>query len=161
MKAGALFVGLALAFFVEALPLGPLYAQLHPDFVALLILYWALSSSQALSYVVTWLIGLLQDLLLGDLLGAQAISLVLMLVLLYTWMSRVRRLPPWEQLFFIFFLLLAQHLSAWLWQLWVGPIAWHDSLLLGPALGAALWPLLTYLLDQLQRHWPQWGGVSR
>ncbi|MEY2342981.1 rod shape-determining protein MreD [Acidithiobacillus sp. IBUN Pt1247-S3] len=158
MKAGALIVGFVLAFFTESLPLGPLYVQLHPDFVALLILYWALSSSQALSYVAIWLIGLVQDLLLGDLLGAQAISLVLMLVLLYTWISRVRRLPPWEQLFFIFFLLLAQRVSAWLWQLWVVPIAWHNSLLLGPALGAALWPLLTYLLDQLQRHWPQRRG---
>ncbi|WP_308387796.1 rod shape-determining protein MreD [Acidithiobacillus sp. AMEEHan] len=155
MKAGILFLGFLLAFLLESLPFGPLYAQLHPDFVALLILYWALSSEQALSYVVIWLIGLLQDLLLGDLLGAQAISLVLMLVLLYAWMNRVRRLPPWEQLFFIFFLLLAQQLAAWLWPLLLRPIAWHNALLIGPALGAALWPLLTYLLDQMQRHWPQ------
>lgn len=155
MKVGVLVLAFILAFFAESLPLGPLYAQLHPDFVALLILYWALSSSQVLSYFGIWLIGLVQDLVLGDLPGSQAISLVLMLALLYGWISRVRHLPSWEQLFFVFFLLLAQCLSAWLWHAWVGPIHWHSSLLLGPALGAALWPLLTYLLDQLQKHWPR------
>jgi rod shape-determining protein MreD len=158
MKAGALVFGFILAFLAESLPLGPLYAQLHPDFIALFILYWALSSSQPLSYFAIWLIGLAQDLIFGRVPGSDAIALVLMLALLYAWIARVRRLPPWEQLFFIFFLLLAQSLSSWLWQAWAGPIAWHNALLLSAALGAALWPLFTYALDRLQHHWPQRKG---
>ena len=154
MKAGALVFGFALAFLAESLPLGPFYAQLHPDFIALFILYWALSSSDPLSYFVIWLIGLAQDLIFAHVPGSNAISLVLMLALLYAWIARVRRLPPWEQLFFIFFLLLVQSVSTWLWQAWVQPLAWHNSLLLSAALGAALWPLFTYLLDRLQHYWP-------
>jgi len=141
------------AFVATNLPLGPVYASLHPDFVALLVLYWAIGSNGSLGYTLAWGIGLVQDLILGDLLGAHAMGLVLMLYLLYLGLARVRRLPPWEQLFFIFLLLLAERLVVWLWQGWTVPLRWHWALLVAPAFGAALWPLWTSLLDRVfHRH---------
>lgn len=137
------------AFVATNLPLGPVYASLHPDFVALLVLYWAIGGNGTLGYTLVWGIGLLQDLILGDLLGAHAMGLVLMLFLLYLGLARVRRLPPWEQLFFIFLLLLAERFVAWLWQGWTTPVRWHWALLVAPAFGAALWPLWTSLLDRI------------
>lgn len=139
------------AFVATTLPFGPVYASLHPDFVALLVLYWAIGGNGSLGYTLVWGIGLLQDLIFGDVLGAHAMGLVVMLYLLYLGLTRVRRLPPWEQLFFIFLLLLTERLVVWLWQGWTTPPRWHWALLVGPAFGAALWPLWTYLLDVVFR----------
>ncbi|WCE93339.1 rod shape-determining protein MreD [Acidithiobacillus ferriphilus] len=150
MIAIALILGLFFALTAEIIPCGPLYALLHPDFVALLLIYWAISSNSELSFTIVWLIGLFQDMVLGDMLGAQAIAGVIMIYLLYTSLGRVRRLPSWEQLFFIFLLLLTHRLLVWLWQAWAGFITWHFSLLLGPLIGALLWPLFTLVLDSLR-----------
>ncbi len=154
MKIGVIVFLLALAFVAQTLPLGQLYAHLHPNFVALVILYWALSSANGLSYFLVWTIGILQDLLEGTVLGSQGIALVVMVFLLYAWIQRVRRLPSWEQLFFIFVLLLVERLTAWLWQAWTGTLLWENSLLMGPALGATLWPLLVFLFEGIERAWP-------
>ena len=146
----ALVFGFFIALSAETVPLGALYALLHPDFVTLLLLYWAISNNSELSFTVVWLIGLFQDIALGDVLGAQAIASIIMIYLLYSGLGRVRSLPPWEQLFFVFLLLLAHRLIVWLWQAWAGAITWHFSLLLGPLLGALLWPLFTFALDHLR-----------
>lgn len=146
----ALVFGFFIALSAETVPLGALYALLHPDFVTLLLLYWAISNNSELSFTIVWLIGLFQDMVLGDMLGAQAIAGVIMIYLLYTSLGRVRRLPSWEQLFFIFLLLLTHRLLVWLWQAWAGFITWHFSLLLGPLIGALLWPLFTLILDYLR-----------
>ncbi|MBU2806872.1 rod shape-determining protein MreD [Acidithiobacillus ferrooxidans F221] len=150
MIAVVVVLGFLFALTAEAIPCGPFYASLHPDFVALLLLYWAISSASELSFTVVWLIGLLQDMVLGDVLGAQAIAGVVMIYLLYTGIARVRSLASWEQLFFIFMLLLAHRLLVWSWQAWAGTITWHFSLLLGPLIGALLWPLFTLTLDYLR-----------
>ena len=84
MIAVVVVLGFFFALVAEAIPCGPFYASLHPDFVALLLLYWAISSASELSFTVVWLIGLLQDMVLGDVLGAQAIAGVVMIYLLYT-----------------------------------------------------------------------------
>ncbi|MCK9189840.1 rod shape-determining protein MreD [Acidithiobacillus sp.] len=150
MIAIALILGFLFALTAETIPCGPLYALLHPDFVALLLLYWAISSRSELSFTIVWLIGLLQDMVLGGTLGTQAIAGVVMIYLLYTGIARVRSLASWEQLFFIFLLLLTHRLLVWLWQAWAGTITWHFSLLLGPVIGALLWPLFTLTLDYLR-----------
>jgi rod shape-determining protein MreD len=150
MTAIALVFGFLLALAAGTLPFGPLYAIIHPDFVALLLLYWAISSSSELSFTIVWLIGLLQDIVLGDVLGGQAVAAVIMIYALYNGLGRVRRLSFWEQLFFIFLLLLGQRLITWLWQIWSGPITWHFSLLIAPLIGALLWPLFTFVLDHLR-----------
>ncbi len=145
----AMLIAFFLALALETLPSGPLYGMIHPDFVALLLLYWSISSGSVLSFSVVWLIGLLQDMVLGDVLGGQAIAGVIMIFALVNGLGRVRQLSAWEQLFFVFILLLVHRLIVWSWQLWSGPIIWHFSLLVSPLIGALLWPLFTYSLDHL------------
>ncbi len=149
----AMLACLFLALVGSTLPLGPMYANLHPDYVALLVLYWAITSDNGAGYLPVWAIGLLQDFVVGDMPGAQAIALVLMVFVLYTGISRVKKFSSWEQLLFIFALLLLEQLAAWLWQGWSGVLPqWHLSLLVAPALGTALWPLLTFALDHLYQY---------
>ncbi len=148
-----MLAGLFLALVGSSLPLGTMYANIHPDYVALLVLYWAITSDRGAGYLTVWAIGLLQDLVVGDMPGAQAIALVFMVFVLYTGISRVKQFASWEQLFFIFALLLLERLAAWLWQGWSGVLPhWHLSLLVSPALGTALWPLLTFTLDHVYQY---------
>ncbi|MFA7657149.1 rod shape-determining protein MreD [Acidithiobacillus thiooxidans] len=152
MNAVALVIAFFLAMALETLPSGPVYGMIHPDFVALLLLYWSIRSGSELSYTVVWLIGLLQDMVMGNVPGGQAVADVLMIYALVNGLVRVRHLSVWEQLVFIFMLLFAHRLIVWSWQLWSGPVSWHFSLLLSPLMGALLWPLFTYLLDYLRHH---------
>ncbi len=148
----AMVVAFFLALVLETLPSGPVYGMVHPDFVAMLLLYWSIRSGSELSYTLVWLIGLLQDLVMGDVPGGQAIAGVLMIYALVNGLGRVRHLSVWEQLVFVFMLLLLHRLIVWLWQLWSGPLSWHFSLFLSPLIGALLWPLFTYLLDGLRHY---------
>lgn len=143
-------LGFFLALAGDSLPMGPLYLALRPDFVALLLLYWAITSATELGLGVAWIIGLVQDVVDGGVLGAHAMAAAVMIFILYAGLGKVRNLPPWEQLFFIFILLLAERLVAWSWQIWGGPIVWNLALLLGPLTGALLWPVFVYLLDRIR-----------
>jgi len=135
----------------------PVWAEpFRPDWVGLVLIYWCLAIPERISVGTGWLLGFLQDVLYGSLLGSNAIGKTLVAFLAVRLHLQLRMFPRWQQAVSVFGLLITNQLLV----LWIrGAIGqapetfsyWTPSIV-----GALLWPWLFIILRDLRRR----GGIS-
>ena len=139
----------AIALFLDFLPWRDL--RLVPDFVALVLAFWCVRQPRLVGLGVAWMIGLVADAGNGVLLGQHALSYSL-LAFLCVWLSRrILWFGPMLQSLHILLILLAAEAAALLVRLAVGDPFPGWPMWVGPILGAALWPVVTWALLLPQR----------
>ena len=145
------YVSALIALLLGALPLPHLIALIRPDFLLLVVIWFALMipRSTGLLYAFCW--GLLLDAFTGVLLGEHALAFVLVAYLVHHFHLRMRMFPLVHQSLVVLILL-------WIYQFlifWIDGVSGHpanDWLRLLPGLGGALcWPLVTGLFGRLIR----------
>jgi len=147
----ALCLSLIGALFLYSLPLHGDLVFWRPPFVLLISIYWLLVQPQHVGITFVWLVGLLLDLLYGNVIGQNALAMSVTAYLLKTQEYRVRQLS-------LPFQCLAAMLIVMLYQtIWVSTRLISEDIVLGwriyyPALSSALiWPLVAGTLYRLQR----------
>lgn len=132
-------------------PLPTAIEPLRPDWAALILLYWCLALPARVGVSVGWLLGLVQDVLHGTLLGQHALAFALIAFLILRFHQQIRPVPAWQQAIAVLGLLLtAQLVVFWIngvigrpapaWQPWAASL-----------IGAALWPPIFYSMRGLRR----------
>lgn len=125
--------------------------RLVPDFVALVLAFWCIRQPRMVGLGVAWSLGLLTDAGNGVLLGQHALAYSV-LAFLAIWLSR-RILwfrAPQQVLHVAVLLLIAQGVVL-LVRMAAGAGFPGWGLAVGPLLGAALWPMLSWILLMPQR----------
>ena len=143
-------VSLAVAILLGLVPLPGMLAPLRPYWLALVLAYWLLEAPERVGLGVAFGLGLLADLAFGNLLGEQALRLVVMAFILDRFRARMRFFPMSQQALAIGVLLLNDrvinavvHMVTGVPQLgW--PYWW------APVLGMLLWPPLHFVLDAVR-----------
>src|SRR5207248_2168685 len=142
----------ALALFLNFLRCGAL--GLVPDFVALLRAFWCVRRPRLVGRGVGWMLGLLTAAGNGVLLGQHALAYSL-LAFLSVWLSRrILWFGPMLQSLHAALILLAAQMAVLFVRLAAGDPFPGWAILIGPLLGAALWPAATWLLLLPQRRPP-------
>jgi rod shape-determining protein MreD len=140
------FVG---ALLLNFLPWSDL--RLVPDFVALVLAFWCIRQPRLVGLGVAWSLGLLTDAGNGVLLGQHALAYSV-LAFLSIWLSRrVLWFRAPQQVLHVAVLLLVAQGVVLLVRMAAGSGFPGWGLFVGPLLGAALWPLLSWLLLMPQR----------
>lgn len=138
----------ALLLMLVPLP-GPL-EPFKPYWPALILLYWTLESDHRVGLGLAFVVGLAADLLNGVVLGEQALRLCALTFIALRFRSRLRFFPMWQQALAVCALLLNDRILLLIVRLLAGasfpPVSWWIS----PFVGAALWPFLFLLLDDLR-----------
>ncbi len=148
-RASTIIVSFALALLLNFLPWRDL--RLVPDFVALVLLFWCIHQPRLVGLGVAWTLGLLTDAGNGVLLGQHALAYSL-LAFLGIWLSRrILWFSPGLQALHIGVLLLVAQAVALVVRLAAGDAFPGWPIVVGPLAGAALWPMLTWLLLLRQR----------
>jgi rod shape-determining protein MreD len=125
--------------------------RLVPDFVALVLTFWCIRQPRLVGLGVAWSLGLLTDAGNGVLLGQHAFAYSV-LAFLAIWLSRRIlwfRMP--QQILHVAVLLLVGQGVVLLIRITAGAGFPGWAILVGPLLGAALWPALSWLLLMPQR----------
>jgi len=149
---GSLILGtLLLALVLSIVPLPDTLRYARPDWALLVLLYWNLHLPDRVGVGAAWLVGLLQDALVGSLLGQHALAYTLCAYIAVKLHQRLRLYPLWQQAISISVLLaLAQLLFLWINGILGRPVNitlyWLPTLL-----GMLIWPLLAFVLRFLQR----------
>lgn len=148
-----LLLSLLLGLLLTVYPLGDIGRWWRPEFVVLLAIYWVIAKPQELGPFIMWLLGLLQDLIEGTLLGQHALGLVLVVYICLLSYQRLRNYALWQQSTWVFVLVgIHQLFGNWAYSL-TGNAAQNLSFLL-PALSSALcWPLLVTGLNRLRTYY--------
>jgi rod shape-determining protein MreD len=149
VRVGTILASLALALFLNFLPWRNI--ALVPDFVALVLAFWCIRQPRLVGLGAGWLLGLLTDAGNGVLLGQHALAYSLLAFAAISLSRRILWFPLWGQALHVAALLLFAQCIAALVRVAAGADLPGWSLLIGPLIGAALWPLATLLLLLPQR----------
>jgi len=145
------FVGtLVFALLSMLVPLPGVLEPFKPYWPALFLLYWSLESEDRVTLGLAFAVGLAADLLNGVVLGEQALRLCALVFIALRFRSRLRFFPMWQQALAVLALLLNDRVLLLIVRVLAGaslpPASWWIS----PFVGAALWPFLFLLLDDLR-----------
>ena len=149
VRASTIIASFVLALFLNFLPWRDL--RLVPDFAALVLAFWCVRQPRLVGLGVAWTLGLLADAGNGVLLGQHALAYSL-LAFLCVWLSRrILWFGPMLQSLHIALILLVAQAAVLVVRLAAGDAFPGWAIWLGPLLGAALWPVVTWLLLMPQR----------
>lgn len=145
------FIGtLVFALLSMLVPLPGVLEPFKPYWPALVLLYWSLESEERVTLGLAFAVGLGADLLNGVVLGEQALRLCALVFIALRFRSRLRFFPMWQQALAVLALLLNDRILLLVVRVLAGaslpPASWWIS----PFVGAALWPFLFLLLDDLR-----------
>jgi len=142
---------LIVALLLSMWPLPGWLEYARPEWMVLVIIYWALAMPEQIGVTVAWVVGLLLDVTQGAILGQHALGLVLVIFIINTQYQRIRVFSLAQQALVILLLLLIKQVLV----LWVSGIVGQApdiGLYFLPALtGAIIWPWLFIVLRDLRR----------
>src|SRR5688572_19072210 len=149
VRASTIIMSFALALFLNFLPWRDL--RLMPDFVALVLVFWCIRQPRLVGLGAAWALGLLTDAGNGVLLGQHALAYSI-LAFLAVWLSRrILWFGPGLQALHVLIILLAAQGVQLLVRVVAGSTFPGWPILVGPIIGAMLWPFVTWLLLLPQR----------
>ncbi|HKI73230.1 MAG TPA: rod shape-determining protein MreD [Pseudomonadales bacterium] len=124
---------------------------LRPEWVALVLIYWVIALPQRVGVVTAWCIGLLMDVLLGDLLGQHAIAYMIIAYIGQNLYQRLRMFTVWQQSLIVFAIVgLNQLINFWIESI-AGTAEWSMWYLLPSVVSALLWPWVFLILRYMRR----------
>ena len=136
-------VGLMLAI----MPLPDLLQAFRPDWLALLVIYWAMQLPRTWSVGYAWIIGIVLDVTYGTLLGQHALALCLVAFVTVRF-HLLMRVFPLSQLTFTVFALLALYQFMLFWTNGVVGISAPAMTYWAPVIvGTLIWPLAYMFLS--------------
>ena len=139
----------ALALVLDFLPWPDM--RLAPEFVALVLTFWCVRQPRLVGLGVGWTLGLLVDAGNGVLLGQHALAYSLLAFLAISFSRRILWFGLLQQALHVAALLVFTQGVTVLVRLAAGAELPGWSVLVGPVIGAALWPVVSYVLLIPQR----------
>jgi len=150
-------VTLMIAFMLMISPVPAAAEPFRPDWLALVLVFWAMTVPRSYSVGIAWLIGIVLDVAQGTLLGQHALALCV-IVYITAKFHLLMRVFPLSQLTATVFALLALYQFLLFWINGVAGVTAPAVFYWGPVVsGTIVWPFLSILLSGL-RYRVQTGG---
>lgn len=148
-----LFVGLMLSI----MPLPGGIQPLRPDWLAMLLIFWAMQLPRSWSVGSAWIAGVILDVSYGTLLGQHAVALCV-IVFITVRFHLLMRVFPLSQLTATIFALIALYQFILFWINGVAGVTAPSIAYWGPVItGTILWPFLYVFLSGIRLRAPSTG----
>ena len=135
-------ISLVVALALAIVPLPTAVASYRPDWVPLVLIFWALMAPERVGLFTAFAMGLALDTLSGALLGQHALAMVTVVYLSVRFHLRIRVFPVWQLSMTVFLLLAIYEFVLF----WVDGIAGRSVPVIerwAPVVsGALVWPLV-------------------
>jgi len=146
---------LIVALMLHMWPLPGWLEYARPEWMTLVLLYWALAMPEQVGVIIAWFAGLLIDVTQGAILGQHAVGLVVIVYVIQLEYQRIRVFSLAQQAMVVFLLLIIkQVLTLWVTGI-VGQAPDLRLYFLPSLVGAIIWPWLFLLLRDLRRRFTQ------
>ena len=141
---------LLLGLIGNLLPLSGVALSLKPDLMALMLLYWCIQEPRLIGVGIAWCLGLAMDVADATVFGQHALAYTVLAYAAEYFRRRVLRFPLWQQAAQVALLLLFCAGLVLLVRVVGGAPMPRWTYVVGPLIGALLWPAVSVLLQ-----WPQ------
>ena len=133
-----------------SLPLPDVLTPFRPPWATLAIIYWLMMWPRAFGVGSAWIIGLVIDILYGDLMGQHALGLSIVGYLTLRFHLQIRIFPLWQLTMTVFALLTVEaFIMFWIDGIVGNPPAgiarWTQVIV-----GAILWPPVMAIMDRIR-----------
>ena len=152
-----ILITIILGLFISliTLPLG-YYA---PEWMLLIVIYWAIAVPSNNKLFIAFLIGIIADIVYGQILGISSLFYVLLVYFILRLYNSLRYMTIAQQAVVIFiFIFLKQHLLVWAYFIIDRNID-YQALIVGSLVSALIWPLIYYSLRFIRRKF-NIGGIN-
>ena len=139
-------ITILLALMLTLVPLPKALAPFRPDWVVLILIYWAMTAPSSYNVGTAWLIGIFLDVAQGTLLGQHALALCVVVYITIKF-HLLMRVFPLLQLTATVFALLALHQFLLFWINGVTAVTAPAISYWAPVIiGSIVWPFLSMFL---------------
>lgn len=143
-------VSIIIALALVMMPLPRAIDAFRPDWVALIMIFWALSLPRSYSVGIAWIVGIVLDVSQGTLLGQHALALCVVVYITVRF-HLLMRVFPLLQLTATVFALLALYQFLLFWINGVAGVTAPAVVYWAPVLvGAIVWPLIFMFLNGIR-----------
>lgn len=139
-------VSLVVALSINLLPWSGWALLVRPDFLLVMLLYWAMHESRNIGQGWGFMLGLVMDVADSVLLGQHALTYVAAVFLIQLLRLRMVQLSLLEQALHLLAILFVAETLNVLLNLSMGRDFPGIALLLAPLLGAILWPFISFIV---------------
>ncbi|MGZ5026558.1 MAG: rod shape-determining protein MreD [Methylobacter sp.] len=147
---GRIILTIIMAMCLRIVPWPGFLININPDWVLLVLIYWAIAVPERIGIFHAWTVGLLTDVLTGRVFGQYALAYILIIYFCLILHKRLRQFPlPQQGLFIFFCLLFSQMLLFWLKNI-QQPAELHTSFWLPVFVGTLCWPLIYITLRRIR-----------
>ena len=140
---------ISIALTISTFPLG----SFSPDWIHLFLIYWILAAPKSVGLVVSWMIGLTADVVVGSTLGANALVYVLISYIILKTYKTIRYLTVFQQGIIVLFLLIFKYTIL----LWIDKLLtignYGLSVFWIPLVSAIIWPIIFFSLRSIRRRY--------
>ena len=141
---------LLVALLLSLLPMPEVLQPLRPYWLGLVLAYWVMEDPDRVGLGFAFLMGLAADLVVGSLLGEQALRLVVMTFILQRFRARLRFFPLSQQSLAIGGLLLNDRIVTAALHLALGVPGPSSMSWFAPLIGMVLWVPVFAIVDSLR-----------
>lgn len=146
-----IFFSIFIALVLAILPMPETMQSYRLQWSTLVLIYWCLAIPERVGVGVSFVVGIMLDIITGSLLGQHAMSLSIIAFITVKTHQRIRVFPPWQQaLFVVALLLLDRMLYVWVDGA-IGRPAKDAGFWIAPLLGGILWPWLFIIMRDIRR----------
>ena len=146
------FLTFLIAYLLAIVPMPVWAMNYRPEWVALVLIYWAMALPYRIGIGTAWMAGLFMDVLEGGILGLNALVLAILAYITLSLHKRLRMFSSVQQSGLVFALIgLVLMVSHWLQLATRQTVPSNLLFLLGALSSALLWPFIFQLLRHLRR----------
>lgn len=145
-----LLISLLVALLFSLAPMPAVLQPFRPFWLALVLCYWLLEAPELVGLGTAFVAGLAADLIFGSLIGEHAMRLTIFSFIILRFRARLRFFPLIQQAAAVLVLLLNDRVVSLMIRGVTGEAWPPGSFWIAPFVGAALWPWLFLLLDDLR-----------
>ena len=140
-------ITILVAFMLMIMPLPDSLESFRPDWITLMLIFWAMTVPRSYSVGIAWLIGIVLDVAQGTMLGQHALALSVVIYITVKF-HLLMRVFPLSQLTATVFALLALYQFLLFWINGVAGVSASAIDYWGPVItGTLIWPVLSIFLS--------------
>lgn len=146
-----IILSLIIALMLTAMPLPEWINNWRPAWVAMVLIYWCMALPEKVGIGISWMLGLLLDVLQGTVLGQNALALAIIAYITLKSYQRLRVFPLFQQAILVcFYIMIFQLVVLWIkGMMGIPPQTWTFWM---PAITSMfLWPWLFIILRDFRR----------
>ncbi len=146
------WTSLFIALLLQIMPLPDLVVDFRPDWLLLVLCYWAMALPHRYGILTAWLMGVMLDILLGSSLGVRGLALAVVTYIIAIHFQRLRNFSTFQQGLVIALFSVFYHLMIFVLEQLMGGAKFTITALYPAVINAPLWIWVFWVLRDLRRH---------